>query len=132
MRRTLALLVVVGLSVSVAVGDDKPAASGDFRTVRPENDSRLAKRTDAQPKKVGLLTYYQNKGGGYTFMRGERVEFYSLPCAPTTYNFEYFLLMPENVEGRPPLRRVSVQTGTLGSSAHRGCRLVDKLSFGVR
>ena len=53
-----------------------------------EDDSRLAKLTNAPPQKVGLLTYYPNKGGGYTFIQGKNIVFYALPYTPTTYKCE--------------------------------------------
>jgi hypothetical protein len=111
MRRTFAALLLVGLSVGIACADEKPAPPPSrLTTLTPENDWRLAKRTGAQPQKIGILTYYLNKGGGYTFLRGERVEFYSLPNMPTTYKFEYFVLVMETVNGKPVERRISVQT----------------------
>jgi hypothetical protein len=65
------------------VGDDKPAGRIDFSRVDPKNDVRLTKLKDAQPTRVGVLSYYANKGGGYTFMEGEDMLFYSLPYLPS-------------------------------------------------
>ena len=85
MRRTLAVIVVVGLLVSIAEADEKPTPPPTFSTVTPENDWRLAKQTGTQPQKIGVLSYYPNNGGGYTFLEGKHIAFYSLPYAPTTY-----------------------------------------------
>lgn len=51
MRRALALILLLGLSVSIAKADDKPT---DFSTIAPENDSRLAKLTDAPRRRLGF------------------------------------------------------------------------------
>jgi hypothetical protein len=110
MRRTLAVLVLIALSVGMAktsddeaafpplkvnkvtpdidvsglfVGDDKPVGRVDFSRIDPKNDVRLTKLKDSQPTRVGVLSYYANKGGGYTFMEGEDMLFYSLPYLPT-------------------------------------------------
>jgi hypothetical protein len=108
MRRILAVLLLVGLRVGIAGADDAPV---DFRTVRPENDPRLAKLKDAQPQKIGILSYYPNKGGGYTFVRNDRVEFYALPYLPTTYKFEYFVrVVVETAGEKPTVRQLAVQT----------------------
>jgi hypothetical protein len=82
-------MLVVGLSVLIAKADDKPTPSAaEFSTIAPEIDSRLAKLKDVQPKKIGILTYYPNKGGGYTFMQGKSIVFYALPYTPSTYSCE--------------------------------------------
>jgi hypothetical protein len=73
-----------------AVADDKPTPPApDFSTVAPEHDSRLAKVKDGQPQKIGLLSYYPNNGGGYTFLDGKHIAFYALPYRPTTYHTDY-------------------------------------------
>jgi hypothetical protein len=53
-----------------------------------ENDTRLANLTDAPPQKLGILTYYPNKGGGNTFIQGKDIVFYALPYTPSTYKCE--------------------------------------------
>ncbi len=83
MRPLLAVVLLAVLGVSIAEGEDDPP--GANLTLPPEKDYRLAKLTDAQTQRIGILTYYPNKGGGYTFMEGKQVEFYSLPYVPTTY-----------------------------------------------
>jgi hypothetical protein len=85
MRMTLALILVVGLSFAVAKADAKSPSPA---TLSPANDSRLAKRRDAQPQKIGVLSFYPNNGGGYTFVEGTDIVFYALPCIPTTYKVE--------------------------------------------
>jgi hypothetical protein len=88
MRPVLAAVLL--LWIFPAVADDKPNRPvPDFSTVAPENDYRLAKVKDAQRCKVGLLSYYPNKGGGYTFIEREHILFYSLPYVPTKYAIKY-------------------------------------------
>jgi hypothetical protein len=87
MRPLLAAALVVGLWVAIADGEDDPP--GTDPTLPPENDYRLAQLTDARTQKIGILTNYANKGGGYTFMRGKQLVFYSLPYEPTTYRVPY-------------------------------------------
>jgi hypothetical protein len=89
MQRTLALIVLVGLPVSIAKPDGKPTPPPSKpSTVAPDQDVRLACLTDAKPQKIGLLTYYPNKGGGYTFMERQNIVFYALPFMPATSQFE--------------------------------------------
>jgi hypothetical protein len=104
MRRILAFIVVIGLSVGIAGADDKPASppTSDYSQylaqrearrakaaqVALQNDSRLATLTNAPPRKVGILTYHPNKGGGYTFLHGSDIVFYALPYTPSTYKCE--------------------------------------------
>jgi hypothetical protein len=110
MRRTLTVVVLIMVAVGIAkasddkpafpplkaskltpdidvsglfVGDDKPVGRVDFSMIDPKNDVRLTKPKDSQPTRVGVLSYYANKGGGYTFMEGENMLFYSLPYLPT-------------------------------------------------
>jgi hypothetical protein len=87
MKAVLAAAVLIGMWVA----DDKPAVRWTFnfnakvRDESPaENDARLAKRTDALPHKSGVLSYYANKGGGYTFMEQGHLAFYALPYKPST------------------------------------------------
>jgi hypothetical protein len=49
-----------------------------------DNVLRLVKRTDAPPQKIGVLTYYRNQGGGYTFMERGHLAFYALPYKSCT------------------------------------------------
>jgi hypothetical protein len=77
MRPLLAALVLVGKCVA----DDSPTGA-------PEDDWRIAKFTVGQPQKLGILTYYPNLGGGYTFLEHEEIVFYSLPFAPAKYQAE--------------------------------------------
>jgi hypothetical protein len=88
MGRALALILVAGLSAPLAeavslaeAGDKTPLASSHEP---PERDMRLAKLTGAQPQRIGLLTYYPNQGGGYTFLEREHIVFYALPSMPAT------------------------------------------------
>lgn len=53
-----------------------------------EKDARLAKLTNSPPQKIGVLTYYPNLGGGYTFVQGKDIVFYALPYTPSTYKCE--------------------------------------------
>jgi len=90
MRPTLAAVVLVGLSVAVAKADDKPTPPpSEPGTVEPQDDWRLTKQIGAQPRKIGIFTYYPNKGGGYTFKRNDHIEFCSLPYMPDTYRVQY-------------------------------------------
>jgi hypothetical protein len=73
-------MLVVGLSVPIAKAqDEKPTPPWTPSALTPENDWRLAKRSGAQPQKIGLLSYYQNNGGGYTFIEGKDIVFYAVP-----------------------------------------------------
>jgi hypothetical protein len=115
MRPLLAAVVVVGLSVRIAKADDKPTPPpSEPSTVAPEKDVRLACLANATPQKIGVLTYYPNKGGGYTFMAGERIEFYSLPYMPTAYQAERTVHVIENRNGnlvaRPIVQRINLAT----------------------
>jgi hypothetical protein len=72
----LAVAVLVGMCVA----DESAAPTRDT----PETDWRLAQLANAQPKRIGVLTYYPNRGGGYTFKEGEQIVFYALPFSPAT------------------------------------------------
>jgi hypothetical protein len=74
MKGVLATAVMLGMCVA----DETAAPTRDT----PETDSRLAQLANAQPKKIGVLTYYPNRGGGYTFKEGEQIVFYALPFSP--------------------------------------------------
>jgi hypothetical protein len=82
MKTFLAVSLLIGLSVGIADADDKATTPP---VGWPENDSRLAKLNDAEPKRIGILTYYPNEMGGYTFLEREHIVFYALPYLPTTY-----------------------------------------------
>jgi hypothetical protein len=84
MRRTLALTLLLGLSVPIADGDEKPKPS----TLRPDKDSRLAKRPSAQTQKIGLLSYYPNVSGGFTFLDKGGIAFYALPFDASVADIE--------------------------------------------
>jgi hypothetical protein len=99
MKSLVAAVVLVGLSVPFAGASDKPAPLPTPSTVLPEKDSRLAKRPGAQTQRIGVLTYYSNAGGGYTFMEGEQIAFYALPYLPTTYQRAQTRLVTENRNG---------------------------------
>jgi hypothetical protein len=84
MKRILAVMVLVGLPALIATASDNsppPFASRE----PPEKDRRLAILSGAQPQKIGIFTYYANKGGGYTFKRDGIIEFYALPFIPYAY-----------------------------------------------
>jgi hypothetical protein len=87
MRPFLAAVLLVGLYLSIVEGNDAPDDDppGANVTLPPDRDYRLAMLTDARSKNIGILSYYPNKGGGYTFVRGKQIVFYSLPYLPTTY-----------------------------------------------
>jgi hypothetical protein len=93
MRKTLALILLFGLSGPIAEADDKPAPPPPtLSTLAPEKDWRLAKQPDAQLQKIGVLTYYPNNGGGYTFTEDATILFCALPYEPTTRQIENMVL----------------------------------------
>jgi hypothetical protein len=106
-KPTLAAVVVVGLSVGTARGAPPPSVYRDSifaqheqrkataTRVALENDARLAKVADARPQKIGILTYYPNRGGGFTFREGATIVLYALPYLPTTRDVEKTLLIIE-------------------------------------
>ncbi len=103
MRRTLAFILVVGLSVGIAAAYDRsPRPSA----VRPEEDARLAKVANAPPQKIGVLTYYRNKGGGYTFLAGRHIVFYALPFVPATCQCEGIVQILGNNKGQVEARNI--------------------------
>jgi hypothetical protein len=100
MKRILALIVGVALSVPIAEGqDEKATPPQNGNTVTSESDWRLAKQPNAQPRKIGVLTYYPNKGGGYTFIEGQEIVLYALPYLPTTYDLFQSRVVTENRNG---------------------------------
>jgi hypothetical protein len=120
MRMTIALILCLGLSVrSAKASDDKPVApplkpSG----VRPERDVRIAKLTDTQPRKTGVLAYYPNKGGGYTFMEQEHIVFYALPFMPATCQFERIVRVLGSPKGEVTPRNIveRINVSIIGTS----------------
>ncbi len=87
-------------------------------------DARLAKLTDATPQKIGILTYYRNAGGGYTFLERERILFYSLPFLPGTYQADNPV--------HPVLRSFVRQKGDYGFPENRTLGIIGtrKMPFG--
>jgi hypothetical protein len=98
MKPLIAAALSIGLMSSVVADDKRTPPAADFSTVAPENDSRLAKLKDAQPKKIGILTYYANQGGGYTFLQGNGIVFYALPYTPSTYKCEVQVAVRRGVD----------------------------------
>ena len=88
MRRTLALFLVVGLLVAIAKADAKLTPRPKPSTLTPQKDSRLAKRPGALPQKIGVLTYYRNVGGGFTFLDEDDIAFYAMPFDASVCNCE--------------------------------------------
>src|ERR1700730_4199671 len=87
MGRTLALMLLIGLLVGIADADDKATATASTGiTLTPESELLLAKVAGARPQKIGILTYYPNQGGGYTFLEGREIAFYALPYLPSTHH----------------------------------------------
>jgi hypothetical protein len=89
MRRTLTAIVVACVSVSIGNAGEQRTPPPKPNTDAPENDWRLAIKPRAQPQKIGILTYFPNKGGGYTFIEGKEIAFYALPFYPSTYKADY-------------------------------------------
>ncbi len=88
MRTKLATLLLLGLGIGIAYADERPTPLlSKLTALKSETHWRLAKLADAQPQKIGILTYYPNEGGGYTFLERGGIAFYALPCWPTTYQF---------------------------------------------
>ncbi len=102
MGRTLALVVLASVSVAIAKADDKPTPPS---TVTPDKDVRLFCLTSARPQKIGVLTYYPNAGGGYTFVEGKQIAFYALPYLPTTYQTDGAEVFQVNANGKVVFRR---------------------------
>jgi len=110
----LAAVVLVGLSVRIAKPDD----TATFHTVAPDKDWRLEKRPGAQPQKIGVLRYYPNKGGGYTFMEGGNIVFYSLPLLPTTDKVVRTTIVTETTKDGTEYTFLveTINVGTVGTS----------------
>jgi hypothetical protein len=103
MRRTLAFIVVVGLPVGIAAAYDRPPRPS---AVTPDEDARLAKVADAPPHKIGVLTYYRNKGGGYTFIDGKQIVFYALSFVPATCQCERIVQILGSNKGQVEARNI--------------------------
>jgi hypothetical protein len=119
MRPILAAVVLIGLLVGFAYAKDKSAPPvTDFSMVGPEYDARLAKLEDAQPRRSGILTYYPNNGGGYTFKEDGEMAFYAMPFLPTTCHFARTTFVVAKVNGRQTARPIveTVQAFTIGKS----------------
>jgi len=108
MRPLLAVVLLVGLSVPIAEAVDKPTSPPS--RVAPEDDLRLAKLANTQPQTIGILKYYPNNGGGYTFVEHEHIAFYSLPYMPSTY----WVRVDVFQEGQ--IRHTTTVLGTIGTS----------------
>ncbi len=108
MRPLLAAVLLVGQSVPIAAAVDK--ATPPPSTVAPEDDLRLAKLAHAQPQTIGILKYYPNNGGGYTFVEHEHIAFYSLPYMPSTY------WVRVDVFRMGKVRHTTTVLGTIGTS----------------
>jgi hypothetical protein len=143
MRRTFSAVLLVGLGVSVAYADEKPTPPPSrLTTLTPEDDWRLAKLESTKPQKIGILTCFPNKGGGYTFLEGKRIAFYALPYLPTTYQtdcVEWFTeTMPNGQQirrGRPTrnnLFTIGTSKMPFGSQSFYHGRMKDTLTTGVR
>jgi hypothetical protein len=87
MKPVLAALLIGLLGPLSVVSDDVVRPHGPDTS--PESDSRLARIADAKPQKIGVLTFFPNKGGGYTFLEGKDVAFVALPYLPITATFNH-------------------------------------------
>jgi hypothetical protein len=104
MGKILALMLLAGLYVSLSEAGDKTPLAPSHDP--PEGDVRMAKLTGAQPQKIGLLTYYPNRGGGYTFLERGRVVFYALPSMPATCQFDRIVQILGTPKGQVTPRNV--------------------------
>jgi hypothetical protein len=139
MKAILAATLLVGLSVAIAKADDNLTRRWRPNTLPHEEDWRLATKPAAQPKKIGVLTYFPNNGGGYTFLEGEHIAFYALPFLPTTYPSHRTRFVTENRHGFQVTRAVVETTDlvTVGTSkmpfgAHTVYRPVTKMTQNLR
>jgi len=118
MRAFLAAMLLVGLSVRIANAGDKPPQPS---TLTPDKDVRLAKVANAPLQKIGVLTYYPNRSGGYTFLEGTEIVFYALPYWPST-SLDFFFV--ESAAGRieaTPFRIIGKSKMALGcQTLYRG------------
>jgi hypothetical protein len=129
MRPILAAVCSVGLWVGAAKAEPPPSYS-DYNAQREarrakaaqaalEKDARLAKLTNAPPQKIGILTYYPNMGGGYTFLQGNDIVFYALPYLPTSYKREVRVTVCKDTgDGGTAMVYVprSINVSTIGTS----------------
>lgn len=142
MRLTFALLLLVGLGISIGEADEKPGPPPKLSTVTPENDWRLAIKPGAQPQKSGLFTYFPNQGGGYTFLEGKQIALYALPYLPTLYQADCVEWFTEtSLDGKTTRRARPTRNNlfTIGPSKMRfgshtfyRARMKDTLTAGVR
>jgi hypothetical protein len=118
MRRILAVIVLACVSVAIARAEEKPTPPSKPSTVTPDKDVRLACLTDAQSQKIGVLTYYQNKGGGYTFMEREHIVFYALPFMPATCQFDRIVRILGSPKGEVTPRNIveRIHVSIIGTS----------------
>jgi hypothetical protein len=93
MRPLLTAVFLLGLTVPIAEADAKTTPPPKLSRLTPANDSRLAKAKGVQPQKIGVLTYYPNNGGGYTFIQEKYIIFYALPYVPTSCEGQEMSLM---------------------------------------
>jgi hypothetical protein len=131
MRRTLAVMVVVWLSVAIAKADDKPTPPfSEASAVAPEQDVRLTKLPNAEPQTIGILTYYPNKGGGYTFMEGKQVAFVALPYLPITATFNNAQIVGEKGKrrfvGPVTIGRIGTSTMPFGGQTFYRSQMAEK------
>jgi hypothetical protein len=120
MKRALAVLLLVGLSIGIAEAEEEPTPPASTQaSLTPDRHWRLAKLPDAQPQTIGLLTYYPNEGGGYTFLEHGNIVFYAVPYFPTTYQIDRSFFVVEVVGGRQQARRIGerINVSTIGTSA---------------
>lgn len=83
-------LLAAALLVGMCVADEKPTAPPmQPSTVSLEKAVRVACLADAKPQKIGVLTYYPNEVGGFTFKDGKRIAFYAIPYLPVTSKREH-------------------------------------------
>ncbi len=79
MKPLLTALLSIGV-IYAAIAEDTAVVPS---TKAPAKDSRLARIKTSLPETIGVLSYYQNRGGGYTFVEGKEIVFYALPFWPT-------------------------------------------------
>lgn len=63
---------------------------------RDKDIERLKAEAGARPQKIGILTYYPNQRGGYTFLEGREIAFYALPYLPSTHHVVQIRFVTEN------------------------------------
>jgi hypothetical protein len=106
MKALLAGLLLIGRSVLSADVEEAPTAPPPpTSTVAPENDFRLAREPSAQPQKIGVLSYYPNNAGGYTFLEGNQIAFYVFRNRPMVYHADGAEVGQVNANGKVAFRR---------------------------